>query len=80
MPNVVLKYITCYIFYYIYNVYMKEKTLYSFYLENDIKERLKIIAKHRGRSIAYLTNEALIEGLKIWEDKLKKYNESQNNI
>lgn len=59
---------------------MKEKTMFSFYLENEVKERLKVISKHRGRSIAYLTNEALVEALKIWEDKLKKYNESKNTI
>lgn len=55
---------------------MNEKKMFSFYLENKIKERLKVISKHRGRSIAYLTNEALEEGLKVWEEKLRKFNES----
>jgi predicted DNA-binding protein len=58
---------------------MTEKTMFSFYLENKIKERLKVISKHRGRSIAYLTNEALAEGLKVWEEKLRKYNENKTN-
>lgn len=53
--------------------------MFSFYLENDIKERLKVISKHRGRSIAYLTNQALVEGLKVWEEKLKRYNENKTN-
>jgi hypothetical protein len=63
----------------IYTIYMNEKKMFSFYLENDIKERLKVISKHRNRSIAYLTNQALVEGLKVWEEKLKRYNESKTN-
>lgn len=58
---------------------MNDKTMFSFWLDNKTKERLKVISKHRNRSIAYLTNDALVEGLKVWEEKLKRYNENKSD-
>jgi predicted DNA-binding protein len=58
---------------------MNEKKLFSFQLENSLKERMKVITKYRVRSIGYFINEAIEVHLKDWEERLKKYYESKSN-
>lgn len=58
---------------------MKEKTLFSFQLENHLKERMKVVTKHRTRSMGFFINEAIEIYLKDWEERLKKYNENKSN-
>ena len=52
------------------------KKMFSYWLDDKTKERLKVISKHRGETLGYLTNKALEESLKIWEEKIKNYKDS----
>jgi predicted transcriptional regulator len=49
------------------------KTKFSYWLDDKTKARLKVVSEFRKETIGYLTNKALEDSLKIWEEKMKNY-------
>lgn len=58
---------------------MREKKLFSFNLEEKLKEKMKKLSEHRQRSIGYIINEAVDIYMKDWDERLKKTKENEGN-
>jgi len=58
---------------------MKEKKLFSFQLEAELKEKMKVITQHRARSMGYFINEALVQHIKTWEERLKQFDDNKKD-